>query len=78
MINLSTLSKSYPYLSFARQRGLDYGDVLTLADMYSPRPSNMVPRGSVQRISSSITSAQDRHDICQLVYAVEGEEIGHG
>lgn len=33
-------SESYPFLAYSREHGLDYGDVLTIAEVYSMRPED--------------------------------------
>lgn len=33
-------SASYPFLAYSRENGLDYGDVLTIAEVYSMRPED--------------------------------------
>lgn len=77
MIDLSTLNKSYPYLSLARQLGLDYGDVLIVSDMFTPKPltihANVIREAAFLRVGSNA-----RRDICQVACAVTNGEIGHG
>lgn len=75
MIDLTTISKSYPYLSLARQLGVSYSDVLIVSELYTPStylPANPFNEAAMRRVSPH------RHDICQLTCAVVNGEIGHG
>lgn len=75
MIDLSKLSKSYPYLSLARQLKLPYGDVLLLSDFFSNRDHKFNPHaiGAIHR-----TPLEDRDLILELSQAIVRGEIGHG
>jgi hypothetical protein len=75
MTDLSTLSKSYPYLSLARQLGLSYGDVLLVSDYFDRRGNDITPP---QREAYYMMVPEDRHQVCQLTAAVANGEIGHG
>jgi hypothetical protein len=80
-LDLSNISKSYPYLSLARQLGLPYRDVLLASDLFSLRAPDIVPLplppDSLHRMSAS-----DLDKICRLTLRVEWieyeGEIGHG
>lgn len=78
MIDLSTISKSYPFLSFARQRNLDYGDVLLLADI--AWPSVTWPNATNDQMDAAARRVgyYNRRAIMHLVCAVVNGEIGHG
>jgi hypothetical protein len=75
MIDLSILSKSYPYLSLARQLGIPYGDVLLISDAYEPKaaPITLSTRGAFLRVSQ-----ENHRKILHLTAAVANGEIGHG
>jgi hypothetical protein len=75
MIDLSTLSKSYPYLSLARQLGIPYADVLLVSDGYEPKlgPITLSTRGVFLRVSQ-----ENHRKILHLTAAVANGEIGHG
>ena len=75
MIDLSTLSKSYPYLSLARQLGLPYRDVLLVADYYDCMSNDITP---VQRDARHKVTQKHAHLICHVACAVANGEIGHG
>jgi hypothetical protein len=74
MIDLTTLSKSYPYLSLARQLGIPYADVLLVSDFYTP--SYMLVPGQLGPVLKRVW--EHRHAICQVTCAVINGEIGHG
>jgi hypothetical protein len=75
-LDLTTISKSYPYLSLARQLGVSYSDVLLASDMYTAR-SAVVARVAAASVLCRL-SASNKHLICQLTCAVEAGEISHG
>jgi hypothetical protein len=75
-LDLTSISKSYPYLSLARQLGLSYSDVLLLSDFYAPKYTTATIE-SITPIRNRINSVS-KHLICQLTCAVEAGEIGHG
>ena len=75
MVDLSVLSKSYPFLSFARSNNLDYGDVLLLADHYGPYLTTI--NGDPAAARERVGSIADRQ-ILHLTYAVLNGEIGQG
>ena len=74
-IDLSTISKSYPFLSLARQIGVDYSDVLLIAEYFCGAAPHIsaAQRDAVQRVDPI-----NRHKICQVAAAVLNGEIGHG
>lgn len=74
MIDLNTLSKSYPYLSLAKKLGLDYGDVLLVSELYTPSATPVRPQvwEAVTRVSHA-----HRYTICHVAAAIANGEIGH-
>jgi hypothetical protein len=75
-LDLTAISKSYPYLSLARQLGIPYGDVLILSDLYSPKLT--VVSSKLAKPAQDRTSSVNKHLIHQLTCAVETGKIGHG
>ena len=61
------LRRSYPYLALSRERGLEYGDVLSFADgLRSPEPSVWA-----QRAAARLTEA-DRVAVANLDWSLLG------
>ena len=75
MLDLSTLSKSYPYLSLSRQLGLSYSDVLLVSDWAQPDCRNLT---SGMRDALARVGIRNKHAIYQVTAAVATGEIGHG
>lgn len=81
MIDISTLSKSYPYLSLAKQLGVDYGDVLLVSDLFTPTtpPSTVVTlHNPLRKAAYDRLGNRNRTMVCHVACAIANGEIGHG
>lgn len=78
IIDLTKLSKSYPYLSLAHELGLSYSDVLMVSELFQPGGSMHVDQ--MARVLEVVNRTRPEHKraIAQVAAAIANEEIGHG